>query len=349
MLLASLRDLQWRRRRYLIAAIGTALVFAMTLILTGLSNGFDVEAEETVDDFTVDTWVVKEGAPGPFLGASPIPAELANGVADQLGVEAAGPIVVGRKTSGEPDSLEDVNVFGAEADAPGMPAPSEGRAPTAEGEAMTSTALAGGVGDEVTIAGRTFEIVGRVSDSTALAGVPNVFLTLRDAQAVVFSDAPIVSAIAVRGTPERVPDGLVALDSSAALDDLLRPLESPRSSISFVAILLWLVAALIIGSVVYLSALERVRDFAVFKAVGVPTRSILVGLALQAAILALFAAVIGIGVGLVLAPVFPMKVVVPSSALLVLPLLAIVVGSIASAIGMRRVMTVDPALAFGGP
>ena len=46
-----------------------------------------------------------------------------------------------------------------------------------------------------------------------------------------------------------------------------------------IAVLLWIVAALIVGSVIYLSALERTRDFAVFKAVGVSTRSVIAGLA----------------------------------------------------------------------
>ena len=31
MLIAALRDLQWRRRRFIIAIIGTGVVFAMTL------------------------------------------------------------------------------------------------------------------------------------------------------------------------------------------------------------------------------------------------------------------------------------------------------------------------------
>lgn len=38
MLIAALRDLQWRRRRFVIAIVGTAMVFAMTLVLTGLEN-----------------------------------------------------------------------------------------------------------------------------------------------------------------------------------------------------------------------------------------------------------------------------------------------------------------------
>jgi putative ABC transport system permease protein len=50
-----------------------------------------------------------------------------------------------------------------------------------------------------------------------------------------------------------------------------------------------------------------------------------------------------------LAPLFPMTVVVPWSAYVALPGIAVVIGLLASAAGMRRVVSVDPALAFGGP
>jgi putative ABC transport system permease protein len=53
----TLRDLQWRRRRFMIAIVGTGLVFAMTLVLTGLSNGFRVEADDTVDALGFDTYL----------------------------------------------------------------------------------------------------------------------------------------------------------------------------------------------------------------------------------------------------------------------------------------------------
>ena len=89
------------------------------------------------------------------------------------------------------------------------------------------------------------------------------------------------------------------------------------------AVLLWVVAALIVGSVIYLSALERTRDFAVLKAVGVSTRSVLAGLCLQAVIVAVVAAVLGGLVSLVLGPLFPMRVVVPTSAFLLLPVVGV--------------------------
>jgi putative ABC transport system permease protein len=71
MLSAALRDMQWRRRRLVIAILSTGLVFAMTLVLTGLANGFRVEAQRTVDSMGVDLFVVKSGAAGPFLGSTP--------------------------------------------------------------------------------------------------------------------------------------------------------------------------------------------------------------------------------------------------------------------------------------
>ena len=73
-LIAALRDLQWRKRRFVIAIVGTGLVFAMTLVLTGLANGFGVEANRTVDALGLPNYLVKSGAPGPFLGSSPFPA-----------------------------------------------------------------------------------------------------------------------------------------------------------------------------------------------------------------------------------------------------------------------------------
>lgn len=59
MLIAALRDMQWRRRRLVIAIISTGLVFAMTLVLTGLANGFRVEAQRTVEAMSVVAFVVK--------------------------------------------------------------------------------------------------------------------------------------------------------------------------------------------------------------------------------------------------------------------------------------------------
>ena len=112
--------------------------------------------------------------------------------------------------------------------------------------------------------------------------------------------------------------------------------------------LLWVVAAVIIGSVVYLSALERQRDFAVLKAIGTSNRTLLASLALQAVLVALGAVAIAAVVQIFLAPAFPLKVTVPDRAFWQLPLLAVVMALLAGAVGMRRVARSDPAAAFAG-
>jgi putative ABC transport system permease protein len=193
------------------------------------------------------------------------------------------------------------------------------------------------------------KIVGIVHDSTALARQPNIFLTIAGAQQLLFSGQQLISSIGLRGVPAQVPDGYRIVDRAGAVEDLSRALNGARQAIALMAGLLWVVAALIVGSMIYVSALERTRDFAVFKAVGVPTRSILSGLAMQAVIVALLAALLGGVLSVLLGPLFPMRVDIPRLAFILLPVLAVGVGLLASVAGIRRAVTVDPALAFGGP
>lgn len=349
MLRVTLRDLQWRRRRFVIAVIGTSLVFAMTLVLTGLSNGFRVEAVDTVDALNFDAYVVRSGPAGPFVGSPPFPQAEAGAITRIRGVTAAVPLAFTTTTAPDGHSTSNVNVFGAPAGGPGMPPVTNGRAPLDVGEAAVSSRLGSSVGDRLEIGSKAMKVVGIVDDSTALAGQPNVFLTIEGAQQVGYAGQPIVSSVGVRGAPAEAPDGFRVIDRAGAVADLMRPMTAAVSAITMIAVLLWVVAALIVGSVIYLSALERTRDFAVLKAVGVSTRAVLGGLCLQAVLVAVVAAVVGALLSLVLGPLFPMRVEVPTSAYLLLPGVAVVIGLLASAAGMRRAVTIDPALAFGGP
>jgi putative ABC transport system permease protein len=104
----------------------------------------------------------------------------------------------------------------------------------------------------------------------------------------------------------------------------------------------------VIGSVLYLQALERTRDFAVFKATGTSTAAIGAGLALQAVVLSLTAAVLAAILATVLAPLFPLDVEIPASGYLLLPVVTVIVGLLACSIALRRTARVDPAIAFGG-
>jgi putative ABC transport system permease protein len=132
------------------------------------------------------------------------------------------------------------------------------------------------------------------------------------------------------------------------IDDLERPMKSASGTVYMICVLLWLVAAGIIASILYVQTIERTRDFAVFKATGVTGRVIASGLALQAILLALLSAVVAVILSELITPLMPMAVETPTSAYVLLLAVAVVIGILASFVGLRRAVAVDPALAFGG-
>jgi len=349
MLIAALRDMQWRLRRFIIAAIGTGMVFALTLIITGLTHGFRVEAQHVVDSLGIDTYLIQAGAADPFMGSSRFPEAETRSIALLPGVQSAIPVVYGNTILQDRRSPQNVNVYGVPEHGLGMPPIASGRAPSSPAEVAMSTTLGRSIGDEVEVGAETLRIVGLVDNSTTLAGQHNAFLTVAGAQRLMFSGQPVVSAIGLRGTPTQIPAGYRIADRHAAVDDMVRPLHGAHLAMSYMAILLWAVAVLIVGSLIYLSALERTRDFAVFKALGATTQSVLAGLTLEAVLVAVVAAMLGGLLAVVLGPLFPMLVVVTSSAFLSLLATAVLIGLLASMAGMRHAIGVDPALAFGSP
>ena len=110
---------------------------------------------------------------------------------------------------------------------------------------------------------------------------------------------------------------------------------------------LWLMAAGIVATMVYLTALERSRDIAVFKAMGMSNGRLYLDMAVQGLVLALAACVVGALVSIGLAKVMPFGVETPASGYVQLAAVGIAVGLVAAFIGLRRAVHVDPALAFG--
>lgn len=350
MLVAALRDLQWRRKRFAITVLGTALVFSMSLLMSGLSNGFVVEIARTLHQTGGDRWIAPDSATGPFSSGINVPLDLLGSAAAEeflVDVTRADPVLFARAVAivdGEP---ADVNMFGTTIGGLGAPAASEGRSPAGPGEILVAQRLAD-IGDTVEVFGTTFEVVGTV-DRASLFASPSVFVTLDEAQRLVANGQNIASMIVTAGVPGALPPGLRAFEEDEVAQDLARPLRNATRSIDLIKVLLWAVAALIVASVVYLSALERTRDFAVFKATGSSTVAIALGILVQAIAIALAASILGTLLALFIAPRFPMDVTISTSSMVMLPVLAVAVGALASLIGVRRVATVEPAAAFGGP
>jgi putative ABC transport system permease protein len=336
--LASWRDLLWRRKRFAIAIVATALVFSMSLIMSGLSDSFPREINNVVSAIGGQSYLAASGEAGPFTSTT--------AVADDKAPEAA-PMLFWTPAVHLKGSIKQVGLIGLPA---GWKLPLvSGRETARSGEVVADGSSGLKLGDRLTLGTNQYSIVGLMHGRTFFGGQPIIVLTTQDAQLRLVGGAPITQAFVERTTPPGPPPaGLTRFSPAAASADLERPMGSVSSSIAFINVLLWVVAACIIGSVVFLSALERTRDFAIFKATGVKPWQMGAGLAMQAVILAVLAALLSIGLALLIAPLFPVPVTIPAGVSATLLVLAVLIGVVASFAGLRRTVTVDPVAAFGG-
>jgi putative ABC transport system permease protein len=137
------------------------------------------------------------------------------------------------------------------------------------------------------------------------------------------------------------------LTPARAAADLGRPLKSATGTIGFLNVLLWVVAGGIIGSIVYLTVIERTRDFAVLKATGFASSGLFLGLVVEAVVIALAAAAVATAMAFALHGMLELRVEISAATYGTLAGISLVVGILASLVGLRRAVGVDPALAFG--
>jgi putative ABC transport system permease protein len=348
MLGITLHDLRFRARQFLIAIVGAGLVFAMTLLLAGLAAGFGVEVDQTVTGMGSQAWVVAQGSSGRISSLSPFPAFAEFPVTGSPGVRQADPVIVVPQAATVSRELRSIILVGYTPGGLGVPPVTTGRPVSANGEAVVDSRLDLGLGQRFGVSGHILTVVGTVSGRTLLGGIADAYVSLGEAQAIVFGGRPLVSAVLTTGVPRALPTGLTAMSNSQIESQSLAQMSSASSSIDNSRSFMWIIAAVIVAALVYVTALERTRDFAVMKALGASSEALFLGLAAQAVLVALAAAAIGAVMANFMSGIFAQPVDIPPSAFIVLPLSALVVGLLASLVALRRAISVDPAMAFAG-
>ncbi len=204
------------------------------------------------------------------------------------------------------------------------------------------------IGSVLVLGGHELRVVGTVRDRTLLGGTPMIYASLKSAQAIVVHGQPLITAVVSRGSPTTLPSAFSKYTPAQVTATTLAQMQSAVSSIENVRWLMWALAAIIVGALVYVAALERQRDFAVLKALGASSWALFGSLILEAIVVTLVATVLAEFLANALTPfLFDQPVDIQLSAYATLPIIAIVVGALASLTALRRVVTADPAAAFG--
>jgi putative ABC transport system permease protein len=125
-------------------------------------------------------------------------------------------------------------------------------------------------------------------------------------------------------------------------------IERARRQIGLFTSLLLIVSTVIIGLIIYTMTIDKKKSIATLKLIGAPDTRI-VGLIVQQA-LAMGVISFAVGASLINAAqgVFPLRVVLESSDAVILFAIVLVVCLLASGLGVRTALKIDPASALAG-
>ena len=217
-------DLKLHRVRFISTIIGVGLLFTIVLAMNGLYRGNIFEGLAIINVTSPDLWVVERHKGGPFNEQSTMPEFFHYSVKSIPGVEKASPFIyynVERKVGGQSRhfSIIGYDVFG------GLGGPKNvyvGRKiEHAHYEAVIHPKLGVGLGEKITLGLHSYTVVGLTREAIDPNGDPLVYLSLSDAQEVLFQK----DNEEVRNQRERLLHALSDLKTPAEAEKLLPDLQ----------------------------------------------------------------------------------------------------------------------------
>ncbi len=372
------RDIRHNLGRFLLTCFGLGLLLGVVLSMIGIYRGLVEDALTLARSPAVDVWVVESGTRGPFAESSRIPGDTREAIARLQGVSAAGSVTYQSVETLHRGEKLRLYVVGYEPGRPGGPKQvATGRRIARSHYEMVADIRSGlSLGDRVKLGRNTFAVVGLTDGQVSSGGDPVVYLTLLDSQELQFELAPpaarrevargngpgstdTINAVVARVSPnisaESVADAVrrwkhLSATTQAGQEVILTQsvVERARKQIGLFTAILLLVSAVIIALILYTMTMDKIREIATLKLIGAPDRTI-IGLVLQQA---LAMGVIGFGFGtfliMTIKDYFPRRVVLQPEDGLALAAAVILVCVVASGLGVRLALKVDPATALAG-
>ena len=372
------RDVRHNLFRFLLTCFGLGLLLCVVLAMIGIYRGIVVDALTIPRIADIDVWVVAANTRGPFAEASRSPGDTREAVARLHGVEAAGSVTYQTVESSSRGRKLRIYVIGYELGRPGGPrAIASGRAIGRSHYELIADQRSGlELGDRIPLGRNMFTVVGLTTGHVASGGDPVIFIALLDSQKLQFDLAPpaarleqargvegqsrdTVNAVIARVGPNATADmvaeaarrwkHLAALTQAEQEEILTRSVvDMARRQIGLFTSILLTVSAVVIALIIYTMTMEKLRPIATLKLIGAPDSKI-VGMIVQQALALGF---IGFSFGALLIfstkDYFPRRVVLEVDNVAALGLVVFLVCILASGLGVRAALRIDPATALGG-
>ena len=372
------RDVRHNLFRFILTCLGLGLLMTVVLAMMGIYNGLVSDALNIVKAPQADIWVVEADTQGPFAEASKIPADTRDAVARLHGVSQAGSITYQTIEAPFGGAVLRLYVIGYERSRLGGPQIiAQGRDLEASHFELVADAKSGlNLGDSIDLGRNRFTVVGLVKDTMNSGGDPAIFITLADAQVLQTQLAPPAARVqAARGAPAtgaatvaaviarldanvdpesvagtvRQWKHLSALTQADQEEILIKSVvDKARKQIGLFLGILLTVSAVVIALIIYTMTMEKLKQIATLKLIGAPDRTIIALIVQQSVALGVVGLAIGLSLILMVKDYFPRRVLLEPVNALALTGIILVVCILASGLGVRAALKVDPATALGG-
>ncbi len=372
------RDVRHNLFRFILTCVGLGLLLGVVLAMIGIYRGIVVDALTVVRSHKVDLWVVEAGTRGPFAEASRIPGDTREAIARLSGVTEVGAVTYQSVEAVHGQSKLRLYVIGYDLGRPGGPERIvEGRGIGRRHFEMVADRRTGlAPGDRIDLGRNRFNVVGLTEEQVASGGDPVVYISLLDSQKLQFDISPpaarvqlargangasrdTVNAVIARVHPNVPPESVaetarrwkhLAAMTQAEQETILTQsvVDRARRQIGLFTSILLLVSTVIIALIIYTMTMEKIRQIAMLKLIGAPDRTIIGMIVQQALALGFTGFFTGALLILAIKDYFPRRVVLEPDNALTLAGIVFAVCLLASGLGVRAALRVDPATALGG-
>ena len=375
------KDIAHSLGKFLVTAMGVGMLLGMVLVMIGVYRGMVVDAEILINDINADLWVVQENSMGPFAESSRVHEDLKYSINIIDGIKHSEAITF--QNIQLPKNPMPIRVMAVGYDPFGNINPIN-EARLIAGTKLTndhfqivvSKETGFNLQDKIILDNDIYEVVGITEKTVSSSGDIMIYISLKDAQKIQFSysnnrirsdrergiknsDVTMVNAI-VATVKEGYNTQEVAQNikewkyksvyTKQEQKEILTKnlIERSAKQIGLFTAILILVSTIIIALIIYTMTLEKMKEISIMKLIGIPNSVIIKMIVQETLLLGVLAFISGNIFAYILYDKFPKRVVleIPDGAML---FVVVVIASILSSfIGVKKVISADPASAIGG-
>ena len=367
--------------KFIVTAAGVGMLLGIVMIMMGVYRGMIIDAQVLLDDLDVDLWVVQENTLGPFAEASRVHEDLKDTIHVIQGVKSSEGITF--QNLQLPLKNEMVRVFAVGFNPFGDIDPINpskliaGRGLKRSHYEMVVTDKTGfKLGDKIPLGRDIYTVVGVTHGTVSSGGDPLVYISLKDAQELQFlySNARIrndrargikgVSSHMVNAVVARVQSGYdvnkVAQDIRGWKHNSVYTAEQEKTiltknlikmaskQIGMFTVILVVVSTIIIALIIYTMTLEKMKEIAIMKLIGIPNSMIIKMIVQETVLMGVLAFIAGNIFAHLIYSKFPKRVVLETPDAFGLFVVVLIASVLASFVGVRKVIAADPSEAIGG-